>query len=159
MGSEAVEELMVRCLQLPLRGLQLLVPNTTVAEVTGYLAPESMPQAPRWLLGTILWRGISAPLISYELLLGRESTLHSAHRRIAIINSLSANSLLPFIAVEIQGIPRLVQVKEDMLRVRDSDSDKKPMVASSVTLEGKHTIIPDLEVIEKMLLQLGIKMH
>lgn len=159
MGSEAVKELVVRCLQLQLRGLSLLVPNTTVAEVSGYLPPEPMAQAPEWLLGTVLWRGASVPLVSYELMLGRDNTMHSQHRRIVIMNTIRTDSLLPFVAIEVQGIPRLIHISEDMLSLREEERENPPMVASDVMFEGKNNIIPDLAVIEKMLLQLGLKVH
>ena len=159
MGTEAVKGLVVRCLQLPLRGLSLLVPNTTVAEVSGYLPPEPMAQAPEWLLGTVLWRGASVPLISYELMLGRDNTMHSQHRRIAIMNTIRTDSLLPFLAIEVQGIPRLIHLSEEMLSLREGERESPSMVASDVVFEGKNSIIPDLAVIEKMLLQLGLKVH
>ena len=160
MGIEAAEELMVRCLQLPLRGGQgLLVPNTTIAEVTGYLPPEPMAQAPNWLLGTVMWRGSSIPLVSFEVMLGNQDSMHSPHRRIAIVNTLRKDSLLPFFAIEIQGIPRLLQVGDDTLGANETEKDNPAMVAGDYMLDGKSVMIPDLEVIEKMLLQLGLKVH
>lgn len=160
MGSEAVEELVIRCLQMPLRGgLRILVPNTTVAEVTVYHAPEPMQQAPAWLLGTVMWRGASIPMVSFEQMLGREETMHSPQRRIAVMNTLRNDSLLPFFAIEIQGIPRLVQAREDTMELSEGEAGKFAMVASDVVIDGKTIMIPDLEVIEKMLLQMGIKVH
>lgn len=159
METEAVEELAVRCLLLPLRGIKLLVPNTTIAEISGYIQPEMIPHAPEWLQGMVLWRGSSIPLLSYESLLGEQSATPSPHRRIAIFNSLRGNPAVPFFAMETAGIPRLLQVKDGMLQQETEEFEGQAMVLRSVTLGGDRVIIPALDAVEKMLSQLGLKAH
>jgi hypothetical protein len=43
----------VRSLWIPLRGMNLLLPNVAVAEISPYRVPDSLKDAPDWLLGTL----------------------------------------------------------------------------------------------------------
>ena len=148
--------LQVRCLQLPLSGMNLLLPNTCVAEVAEYQEPIPAPHAPNWMLGMLMWRGSSIPLISFEQLLGGEQLVRGSHVRMAIFNSFSGNRGLPFYAMELQGIPRIVNVRDEDIEQREQQHADLAPVQCRVVVEGDETIIPDLDIVEGMLIQLGL---
>jgi len=148
----------VRSLVVPLNGLAMLIPNTAVAEVADYKVPQPVLDSPGWLLGMMLWRGRSIPLLAFEQYLGRSTGVGGVHARAIVCNTLNGNRLLPFVAILAQGIPRLQEIKGEMLELADRDgSSATPAAAALVRLGGQEAVIPDLDVVERMLLQLGIK--
>ena len=40
----------------------LLLPNTAIAEIVRYTEPQPADDAPDWLLGTMVWRGLRIPV-------------------------------------------------------------------------------------------------
>lgn len=154
--KSAATELLVRCLLLPLRGMSLLVPNTCVAEIAEYETPVPTPHAPNWMQGMLMWRGSSIPVISFEQLLGNDEQVRGSHLRMAIFNSFSGNRNLPFYAIELQGIPQIINVREEDLVQREQQHADLAPIQCRVVVEGEESIIPDLDIVEGMLLQLGL---
>ncbi len=153
-GNVATSEAKVRCLLVPLNKITLIVPNAAVAEVTGYEEPLPTPHAPRWLLGMMLWRGRTIPLISFERMVGHEA--HDSHSRVVVLNTLSGRPELPFVGVSTLGIPRLAQITGDMVSEAARDQSTA-VVACRVEVDGETAVIPDVDIIEKMLLHLGLR--
>ena len=48
----------VRCMLLPLTSLNLLIPNSAVAEIIGYSQPRALANCSDWFAGVVLWRGV-----------------------------------------------------------------------------------------------------
>jgi len=142
----------LHCLLLPLQDDKLLLPNTAVAEVITYINPESIDNAPDWLMGTITWRDIRIPLVSFELLSGLAVT-SGGTRRIAVLNTLNGNQHIPYIAILIQGIPQLRLIQEDSIQDEDIENDKLT-IASVVKVNGEQVLIPDLDDLESRLKQI-----
>jgi chemosensory pili system protein ChpC len=147
----------VRSLIVPLNGTTLVLPNTAVAEVSDYKTPQPIADAPAWLLGMMLWRGRSIPLLACEPLLGGSAGVGGVHARAVVCNTLNGNSQLPFIAVLSQGIPRLQELKSDTVEVVAAADDDSAVVAARLLLGGREAVIPDLDVMERQLLQLGVR--
>ena len=116
------EDQAIRCMQLPLHGLQLLVPNSAVAEIIGYVAEQPAASNQSWLDGLITWRGVSIPVVSFELLCALEAVEAGARSRIAVLyNPLESRDQLPYFGVILQDIPRgYLAEKERMLATFDS---------------------------------------
>ena len=151
------DELSVRSLLLPLSGGFLLVPNTAVAEVTSYVSPTAVPEAPAWLRGMVSWRGHLLPMISFEALLGEAPDRSEGDLRMAVFNTLNGTTELPFLAVRISGIPRLLQASRTGVVRREQAGASQAGVLSRVSVGGVDAVIPDLDVLERLLLNLGIK--
>lgn len=141
----------LHCLLIPLQEVKILLPNTAVAEVIAYASPEAVENAPNWLLGNIVWREEKVPLLSFELLVGKQE---QAISRIAVLNTLNGNPDLPYMALSIQGIPQLRLVQESGLVVTESDSETDA-VAASIDFAGESVLIPDLDALEQKLLALN----
>jgi|TARA_R110001599_G_scaffold79315_3_gene214896 chemosensory pili system protein ChpC len=140
----------IACLYLPVNQQQLLLPNVSVAEVVGYQAPKVALDKPDYFLGSVAWRGINIPLISYEVANGKSANKISTNTQIAVINSIGEHhEELPFFAILTQGIPRLVKVASDLIKPVKGHTANKAEV-SSITLDGEEAIIPDLSYLESL---------
>jgi chemosensory pili system protein ChpC len=133
---------------LPLSSGNLLLPNVSVAEVVEFQELEEQ-EGPEYFLGMIRWRGISVPLISYELA-NEQPFEFSSSSRVAVINTIGKEcERLPFFAIATQGIPRLVKIHEDSI---EAASDKPgPAEASRVRVDGEEASIPDLVYLESLI--------
>ena len=154
--EEELAELKVRCLSLPLHNMTLLVPNTVVAEVIDYKPPEPAANMPEWLLGRVSWRGRSIPLLSFEKLLGQEQAFRSEETRYVVCNTLNGNINIPFIALQIEGIPHLNVLDSEMLEMDSEELPPERIIQAYLRMKGESVIVPNLDVLEKMLEHLGI---
>ena len=145
-------------LMLPIYSKCLLLPNVTVAEVVPFIRPEKIEQAPPWLIGMSSWRGCAIPLITFEQANGGApidlQTFHPS-RRIAMINSTSGRDKLPFFAMVLQQIPRLVRVSPEEI-FEESDFEKGPCELMIVRVNGELASIPNLDEVEKMICESGV---
>ncbi|MFU8836743.1 MAG: chemotaxis protein CheW [Thiohalomonadaceae bacterium] len=156
MSEEALAELKVRCFTLRLHdNMLLLVPNTLVAEVIDYRHVEGVKNQPSWVSGMLSWRGRNVPLISYERMLGHEPGRGGEDRRHVILNTLNGNSRIPFVAMSIEGMPHLSMVDDTQLEYAEED-EQQPVVLAQMRHNGEWVMVPNLDVIEKLLDQLGI---
>lgn len=152
---QELDELSVRCLLLPLNTTSLLVPNTLVAEVIDDRPIEETPNMPAWMLGMLSWRGRDVPVISFEKLLGRETGSAAEERRLVVCNTLNGNAQLPFIVLEVLGIPHLTMVSNKMLEPDSGEEQHEPVVQARLRLNEESVIVPSIDVMEKMLEHLG----
>ncbi len=150
-------ELIVRCLLMPFYGFSVLMPNTAVAEVIAYEAPRGIEQAPSWLKGFISWRGKSVPVLSMEKILGMNEGSVSNQARLIIFNALGEGNSIPFMAMVAQGIPRLLALKDENLHHVPGEHKQEPGVYARLLVDGNQVVVPDLERLEKMLIQIGVR--
>jgi chemosensory pili system protein ChpC len=140
----------IRGVLLPLDNGQLLLPNASVSEVVGYIAPDSVAgDMPAWLLGTVAWRQQAVPLVSFELLTGGQQAEIGHRARIAICNTLNGNTERPFMAILLRSIPHLVRVTEESVFPLEESGEIGEMVQRQVTINGQEAWIPDLDMLEK----------
>lgn len=156
LSEEELAELRVRCLTLNLHGVEMLLPNTLVAEVTETTEVSTAANAPDWLNGFVSWRGRNVPLVSFEQLLGVDTTGHHDTGHMVVLNTLNNNPQIPFIAIEIQGLPRLSLLQHGVVEYDENKKNAEPVVLSSLRIEGESVIVPNIDVIERMLEGLGI---
>ena len=156
LSAEELNDLTVRCLLLPLYNMNLLVPNTIVAEVIDNRQVESASQMPEWMSGMLPWRGRNIPVVSFAQLLGQNAVRRSDDTRYVICNTLNGNARVPFIALDVQGIPHFRLVTNEMLELDSEESEQEPAVLVSLRLNKERVIVPNLDVLEKMVEHLGI---
>lgn len=135
---------------LPVQGRQLLLPGVAVAEIVNYSYAERPDDAPPWLFGYITWRKLAVPLISFELLNGQEMPPRTGGTlRIAVLNNTGVNDELPFIAIPILAIPRLVRIlPRDVNDVADAELSSAELEAVNLST-GETVFIPDVSVLER----------
>lgn len=143
----------IHSLIIPVGGDPLLLPNAAVAEITAYKPAQTVNDTPDWLAGLFEWRGIKVPLIDFEQMCDEQDTPGN-FKRVAIFNSLGGNKRLPFFAIATQGIPRLIKVNDSILTATPGENAEQGPVRKSVMLNGEPARIPDLDQMEKSLLDI-----
>lgn len=141
----------VRSLWLPLESTNLLVPNVAIAEVLNYQPLDLVEDGPDWLLGRLRWRDKDLPVISIERLCGYNPPRSERGSRITILNSVSADTNLPFFAMVTAGIPRLFNATADTLSESIAAERTLPdTVADCVKIGREEALIPNLGVIQAL---------
>lgn len=144
----------VHSLLLPLNADIVLLPNAAVAEVIPFSQPETIEDAPEWLLGYISWRDRRIPLVMFETASeGSTGTLHKGCR-IAVLNTLNGNNKLPYIAIVMQSLPSLQTVRANTIQYADRPAAQRQSVKAYVNLNGVAAIVPDIDDLEARLLRL-----
>ena len=134
------------CLLLPLADRYLLLPNVAIAELIDYQRGEPSSDSPPWHLRQIIWRDHPLPLISFEAACG-SPLLIGDRARIVILNTLSGNPALKYIAMVVQGIPRSYKLDSQLSFV---DVPLCPLERAAVQV-GEHVAkIPDLWGLERL---------
>lgn len=147
----------VRCLVLPIVGDQVLVPNAVVAEVFAAESVTPIDDGPKWLLGSLIWREATLPLICMEAALGGARLEVGPRSKIVVMKTLSGSGSLEHYAVLVQGIPHQVLASDSTVELDSSVNGARPFVAADLQVAGASALIPDLDAIERSLLDLASK--
>ena len=144
----------IRGLFIPLGNINLLLPNAAVVEiVTARELEETEGEQPAWLLGHHPWRNRSVAVVSFQRLVGLEDAGGSAaRRRLAVCHTFSSRTDLPFVAIETQGLPQLVNMNEESLEALALDEATADWpVLDKVMVHEDQAYVPDLEAIGRLL--------
>ncbi len=139
---------------IPMIENSLLLPNATVAEIVPFMnvdLAENAESSDDWQIGQIIWRNIKIPVVSLERIQGKKELGELRRSRIAIVYTLNGNQEVPYVAIMVQGIPRLVPVDEDNGKMLEEELPTG--VKAWVDLDGRKALIPDLDLIENMLVE------
>ena len=136
----------VRCMLLPLISLNLLVPNSAVAEIIGYSRPQALADCSDWFAGVVLWRGVYVPVVAVEQMCGVASAGTGPRARIAIIYNPEKDPDLPYLGIHMQDIPRAYLADPDSTESGSSDG-LSDYLLTRVDAEEQARVIPDLDKI------------
>jgi chemosensory pili system protein ChpC len=134
----------VRCMLLPLCSINLLIPNSAVAEVVGYSLPRAIPDSSEWFRGVILWRGVYVPVVALEEMSSIDTTVVGSRSRIAIIYNPEKDVELPYLGIHIQDIPRAYLAEVEKME-SGSDEGLSQYFLSDVDEEQFARVIPNLD--------------
>ena len=138
----------IRCMLLPLSSINLLIPNSAVAEVIGYFKPTALPDCSDWFPGVVVWRGVQVPVISLEQMCSLDTVIDSAiigsRSRIAIIYNPEKDAELLYLGIHIQDIPRAYLADSDNME-SGSDDGLSQYLLSSVDEDNLARVIPNLD--------------
>lgn len=140
-------------LLIPIDGKNLILPNESVAEILDYQSPESQEEGPTWYLGSLKWRTLTVPLISFEAINDQPFFSQLETTKITIINGISQNGSMPFWGMLAQGTPRLMRVGAEEI-VEDHSLSVGPAEIMAVNVNGEAARIPNIGWIEKQILAL-----
>jgi chemosensory pili system protein ChpC len=141
----------IRSLWVPLREMNLLLPNMAVAEIGSYRTPEEVPGAPDWFLGMVRWRTLRIPVISLESLCGLTIPTNPVFSRLMIVNSVRPGSRVEYFGIVTAGLPGLMQFGyETASRVEALPQQGLQCV---VQVGSELAVIPDLDGLQAMLEQ------
>jgi chemosensory pili system protein ChpC len=147
----------VRTQLLPLSNMNLVLPNTCIAEIINLQPIEPIKKSADWLLGMTSWRGVHIPVISFERANTMAMDEYSKVTRIAVLNSLGNESDLPFYGIITQGIPKLLAVEKTDINAIKKPDVELPIAQQQTMINNEAAVIPDQLLIEKMLKKEGIK--
>lgn len=154
--SDTLPDITVRSQLIPLAGMKLLLPTTCIAEIVAWQTPAAVEAAPDWLLGTISWRGLAIPLLSFEVANGLPRGEVARGGRIAVMNGIGGDADLPFYALQVQGIPHLIPVEGAGIEARAEPDAAYPLVLDYAMLQGQEVVIPDQDGVEAMIKAAGL---
>lgn len=148
--NAAVEELY--SLLVPLADGRLVVPRACIAEVAGFSQPEPVSGAKPWLLGKIAWNGRSIALASFEGACGEAMPRSGPRSRVVVFRAMTDALRGGYYGLITQGFPQLVRVNPGVLAA-DSATDwpSDTPVLCQVRMVNQRPLIPDLELLEKMI--------
>ncbi len=145
----------VYSLMIPTINSNILLPNTNVEEIVPFSNVELFSvesTKPKWFLGHLLWRGMNVPLVSIDVIKGLDDPQANKRSRIAIVHTLNSNKELPFLAIVVQGIPRLSHVNVTNIKFLPQD-DLSEAEKMQVEVDTVGASIPDLDQLESMVLE------
>ena len=134
----------VRCMLLPLTSLNLLIPNSAVAEIIGYSTPRALPDTSDWFPGVVLWRGVYVPVVVVEQMCNVSSAQVGPRARIAILYNPEKDTELPYLGSHMQDIPRAYLAEADSM-LAGSDEGLSPYLVTRVDDEQLQRVIPELD--------------
>ena len=142
----------IRCLTVPLQGMNLLLPHTVVAEVVSGSSLQTINQVPDWLLGEIAWHQRNVPVVHLETLLILPQAQPDTHCPVLICHSLDAQASYPFIGILTNKMPRLTQVSAVNISAQaiEVEYQHAPLQAK-LMLNNTVAYIPDLPALDKRL--------
>ena len=141
----------VRSLWIPLREMNLLLPNVAVAEIGSYRAPEAQADMPEWFLGMVKWREQSIPVISLEAVCGLSVPSNPVFSRLMVVNSVLPDSPVEHYAIVTAGLPGLIQFGDET--ADEVAEDKHDGLKCIVRIGNEEAVIPDLEYLQNLLEQ------
>ncbi|MFJ4143436.1 chemotaxis protein CheW [Pseudomonas sp. NPDC089734] len=137
---------------LPLSDRFLLLPNVAVAELIDYQDCTADPDLPEWYLGSIEWRELRLPLVSFEAACGGRPRV-GGRARIVVLNALGGRNDVRFIALLTQGIPRSFKVDSQLSYV---DVPLAELELAAVQIGESVARIPDLVGLEQYVVDAGL---
>ena len=136
----------VRCMLLPLTSLNLLIPNSAVAEIIGYSMPRQLSDTSDWFPGVVLWRGVYVPVVAVEQMCNLGTAQVGPRARIAIVYNPEQDPELPYIGIHMQDIPRAYLAEADSM-LSGSDEGLSQYLVTRVDDEQFARVIPDVDKI------------
>ncbi|MCP4980584.1 MAG: chemotaxis protein CheW [Gammaproteobacteria bacterium] len=136
----------VRCMLLPLTSLNLLIPNSAVAEIIGYSTPRRLDDSSEWFAGVVLWRGVYIPVVAVEQMCNVDTAQIGPRGRIAIIYNPEKDPELPYLGIHMQDIPRAYLAEAETME-SGSDEDLSAYLLTRVDDEQLVRVIPNLDKI------------
>lgn len=141
----------VRTQLIPLADMNLLLPNTCIAEVISLGELNPVKKSPDWFLGMMDWRGVRIPVISFEAANGISTEAPSRSSRVAVLNGINGDENLPFYGVISQGIPKLAALEKSAIESIKKPAQKLPLASEQAKLSDAEAVIPDQKKIEDLL--------
>ena len=145
----------LRTLAIPFRDGQAVLPNSLVVEVLPYAPPLGIDGAPRWVLGSMLWKAQPLPLISLEFLVHQNQAPEvGLHNRIIVVQAVSNQPKLRNFGFVGSEAPRMVELERGHIANEIFLQAPPEGISNQVLVHGERAVIPDMDKIESTLSKL-----
>ena len=138
-------------LLFPLTQQMLIMPSVCVAEI---MRLREVDGAPAWLYGSLVWRHMEIPVISFEALNGDPAPPAGTGSRIVLLNAVSDAEDLAYIGLITQGVPHLLRITPDVIKP-STLGGRGPAVLQRILIHGQRAAIPDLDYLQGQLRGFG----
>ena len=137
-----------------LRKGQAILPQSVVVESLPYATPLRIENAPPWVVGAILWRARTTPLVSLETLIEGSRTDPGARSRIVVLNALGNDPKLPNYCILGTEMPQSISLRRSEIVIDEEEILRPEGVLAHVRINNEEgIIIPNLDFIEEVLSQ------
>ncbi len=141
----------IHTLEIPVRGLSLLVPSAAIAEVVGVSPLAPVPFAPPWLLGALGWRSLAVPVVSFEALMGASSADPALGAKIVVFYPLPGRADWEFFGLLASAEPRPLTVDPgEAVAAGGAELPDSLYIAAGLKQAGRLLAIPDLDALKKL---------
>jgi len=143
----------VPCMIIPLQHHYLLLPNSTLAEVTPLpRVIHTDNTKPSYWIGQCDWQSQTIPVIDLEgLIEGKRSNTADANK-LCVLRGINTSANISIYGLPCYGVPQLIHLTESALKLAEGvlESD---YVHYQIQVGNKIAYIPNLDAIETMLSQ------
>lgn len=138
------------------QGGQAILPHSVMAEILPFAPTPSLENAPPWVAGTLLWKTTTIPLVSLEALLYGVDPERIQYHRILIVHGLGNHPRLHNFGFLSTSAPETSDfARADIEPDSNADAAGLPFgIAARIKVKGQSAIIPDMDILERDLLQL-----
>lgn len=143
----------IRSLLIPLNQEHLLLPSAVIVEVTHDLKSEKIAEDhPDWILGNVLWRNQQVPLMSVEKIfpLPPLSNIPTRKNYTIILYGIEFPHVLPFYALNVQDVPRVLNISSTHLSITNSEPPHPAIVFSVKINQEMSAWLPNLTYLENL---------
>lgn len=139
----------IHALALPTRTGVLLVPSATIAEVVNIPTLSPLPLSPPWVIGTVGWRSLAVPVVSFEAIMGGTPALPVATSKAVVFYPLSGRSQWEFFALLSSTEPRPQSVDGSAIALTPSELPDSPYIAAGLKFNDQPMWIPSLDELKR----------
>jgi chemosensory pili system protein ChpC len=138
---------------------QAVLPQSIVVESLPFATPLRIEHAPPWVVGAILWRARTTPLVNVDALVEGTSAASEAHSRIVVLNALGNDPKLRNYCVLATVAPQLIELERSIVALDEEENEilRPPGISRHIRVNGEPTIILDLDFIEGILSEIVLR--
>jgi chemosensory pili system protein ChpC len=150
--ADITEPQILRSLLITFQDGQAILPNSTAVEVLPFAPSLGIENAPRWVIGAMLWKALTIPLVSLERLVSNEDSSEAGnYTRIIIVHALGKHPRLRYFGLLGSEAPRIIELERSGISLEVNLEPLPTGVLNRVSVYGQSAIIPDMDAIESIL--------
>ncbi|MDX1605464.1 MAG: chemotaxis protein CheW [Candidatus Competibacterales bacterium] len=150
--SAAVETM--DCVLIEFSSARLLLPANCILEVLPYAPVLGLEDAPPWVVGNLLWRATTVPLLSPDALWAGDDPQKIRYRRILLLQAPGGNRRLPYYGLLSTDAPHWFGIDRSEVEWADDAAEAQPLgVLGKARIEGETVLIPNLDALEQELVR------
>lgn len=139
----------IECALLPVEGDTLLLPALAVLEVLGgERLRAAAAGAPDWLLGTLVWRERTIPVVSFFALAGGEPPAPLRRQRVAVLRLPDAGTQTGWVGLRCRGPAQRLSLVPGMLEAQPLEPGQSLRLARA-RLGALRCAVPDLDALRE----------
>jgi chemosensory pili system protein ChpC len=141
----------LRSFLIPFQGGHVLLPHSSLVEVLLFTTAVKIENAPPWVMGTVLLRARTVPLVSLERLIDGAEAGPETYTRIVLVNTLGTDPRLPYFGLPGTDAPRLLNLEREDITLDETPAAPITGVLCRVRVKDQPAIILDIDALETVL--------